>query len=115
MAKAATQDPTSVYFSAINAALKGLAVFMQDERAGVKDHALIADAVSGTIEKLQRSLVAFANKQAFSPGLRIAQGESGFPAFQHILELTADRAKAEVRLGQLASAETLRASGVRRR
>ena len=109
MAKAATQDPTQLYFSAINAALDGLALFMREERAGVEDHALIAEAVSGTIAKLQRSLTAFANRQAFSPGLRIAQGDSGFPAFQHILELTADKAKAETRLGQLASPETLRA------
>ncbi len=109
MANAVVTDPTQLYFSAINAALEGLALFMREERAGVEDHALIAEAVSGTIAKLQRSLTAFANKQAFSPGLRIAQGDSGFPAFQHILELTADKAKSETRLGQLASADTLRA------
>jgi hypothetical protein len=72
MAKAVSADPTTLYFSAINAALEGLALFMREERAGVEDHALIAEAVSGTIAKLQRSLSAFANKQAFSPGLRIA-------------------------------------------
>ncbi|MGL4405929.1 MAG: hypothetical protein ACRCT6_09225 [Notoacmeibacter sp.] len=109
MAKAAITDPTQLYFSAINAALEGLSLFMREERAGVEDHALIAEAVSATIAKLQQSLNAFSNKQAFSPGLRIAQGDSGFPAFQHILELTADKAKAEMRLGQLANADTLRA------
>jgi hypothetical protein len=111
MAKAAaqTQNPTQLYFSAINAALDALALFMREERAGVEDHGLIAEAMSGTIAKLQNSLAAFANKQAFSPGLKIAQGDSGFPAFQHILELTADKAKAETRLGQLASGEALRA------
>ncbi len=109
MAKASVTDPTTLYFSAINAALEGLALFMREERAGVEDHALIAEAVSGTLAKLKRSLSAFANRQAFSPGLRIAQGDSGFPAFQHILELTSDKAKAETRLGQLASANTLRA------
>lgn len=109
MAKAAITDTTTLYFSAIKSALEGLALFMREERAGVEDHALIAEAVSGTITKLQRSLTAFANKQAFSPGLKIAPGDSGFPAFQHVLELTADKAKAETRLGQLASADTLRA------
>lgn len=102
-------NPAALYFSAINAALRGLDVFMRDERPGVEDHGLIAEAVSGTIAKLQRSLTALANKQAFSPGLRIAQGDSGFPAFQHILELTSDKAKAETRLGQLANADNLRA------
>lgn len=109
MAKAAITDPTQLYFSAINAALEGLALFMQEYRPSVEDHTLIAEAVSGTIGKLQRSLTAFANKQAFSPGLKIAQGESGFPGFQHILELTADKGNAGTRLGQLASADKLRA------
>jgi hypothetical protein len=102
-------DAAQHYFAAINGALDGLALFMGQQRPAVTDHDLVASAVGPVIARLKRTLGALQNRQAFEPGLKIAPGDSGFPAFQHILELLNDKHRAQDRLGQLPAAAELRA------
>jgi hypothetical protein len=104
-----SNDLASHYFVALNAALNGLSTFMTSDRAALSDHALIAAATGPIIAKLKRTLGALQNRQAYEPGLKIAPGESGFPAFKHILELQNDKSRAVARLGQLPDAASLKA------
>lgn len=106
--KAAELSPSARYFLSISAALDGLLVHFASAKPGTADE-VMAEAASGVVKKLQNTLGAWSNRLMFSSSFRISQADSGFPAFQHVLELQDDKARADARLGQLASAAALRA------
>ena len=107
-------DQAARYFDAIEAALAGLDIFMRDARSGLKRHDLVAEVVANYVGSIARSLKAFEDRIAFTgqegtgQQFRISQGESGFPVYQHILELEADKRNASTRLAAMPNAETLR-------
>ncbi|MCU0830305.1 MAG: hypothetical protein MUC58_02095 [Rhizobiaceae bacterium] len=105
-------DPTQTaarYLKALRSALSGTAVFFSTPQPRLEGHDLNAEAVTPLLTRLGNALAAFENRLAFSASFRVAQADSGFPAFQHILELQNDRARAAGRLGQLPDAQALRA------
>ncbi len=64
--------------------------------------------VSGYLDRLQNSLRSWENKVSFEKKIRVSQTESGFPAFQNVLDLQNDRADAASRLDQFDDEETIR-------
>ena len=108
----ARAEASARYFDAIRAALAGLDIFMRDARSGLKRHNLVAEAVATHIASLSHTLTALEDRLgsgiAEAEKLRISRADSGFPVFQHILELDRDRRDAEKKLASLPDAETLR-------
>ncbi len=102
-------DPAERYFAAIAAALDGLDIFLRDDRSPLYRHDIVARIVAGHIARLERSLSSWRNRLGFMEKFRISRAESGFPAFQNVLELENDRRQAPERLANLPDAGTLRA------
>ena len=96
------------YFSAVNAALTGLDTFLADENSPLYKHALIGQVVTPYIERLMQTFSCWENRIGFVDTFRISRAESGFPAFQNVLELDNDRQAAGKRLNALPSADELR-------
>jgi hypothetical protein len=101
-------NATGRYFRSMRAALAGMAVFFNERRLSIPGHDLNAEAVGPALAKLKNAMEAWENRLAFSSSFRISQADSGFPAFQHVLELQNDKARAAERLGQLAEPKALR-------
>ena len=80
-------DAAARYFSAITAALSGLEVFMRDDRSPLYRHDIVARIMAGHIARLERSFSSWRNRLGFMEKFRISRAESGFPAFQNVLEL----------------------------
>jgi hypothetical protein len=97
------------YLKALKSALTGTGIFFASSQPRIEGHELNAEAVTPLLGRLGNALSAFENRLAFSSSFRVAQADSGFPAFQHILELQNDRARAAERLAQLPEADALRA------
>lgn len=102
-------DPAIRYFDSIAAALKGLAIFMRDDRSPLYRHGVVAKVVAGYIGALATSFSCWRNRLGFMDTFRISRAESGFPVFQNILELENDRRQAPQRLANIPGAEELRA------
>jgi hypothetical protein len=68
----------------------------------------VAQAVVEHLARLQTSFACWRNRLGFSEAFRIARSESGFPTFQHVLELENDRKTAERRLASIPAAPALR-------
>ncbi len=105
----AADDPAERYFAAIAAALDGLDIFLRDDRSPLYRHDIVARIVAGHIARLERSFSSWRNRLGFMEKFRISRAESGFPAFQNVLELENDRRQAPERLANLPDAGTLRA------
>ena len=102
-------NPSVRYFDAITAALSGLDVFLRDDSSPLYRHDVIAQVVSEYIARLESSFEAWRNRLGFMDKFRIGRAESGFPAFQNVLELDNDRRGADARLAAIPSPEALRA------
>jgi hypothetical protein len=61
------------------------------------------------IGKLERSFACWRNRLGFLEKFRISRADSGFPVFQHVLELENDRRQSEERLSAIPQANELRA------
>ncbi|MEM7289428.1 MAG: hypothetical protein AAF412_03485, partial [Pseudomonadota bacterium] len=103
-----SQEQVRKYFTSLEQALDGFDTFMQDEASTANQHGLIAGIVDEYLQRLKTSLASWQNKIAFEPKFRVSQSESGFPAFENVLELKNDRAGAEDALAKLTSADDLR-------
>ncbi|MBL8576668.1 MAG: hypothetical protein JNK47_05545 [Mesorhizobium sp.] len=102
-------DAAAQYFSAIAAALRGLEIFMRDDRSPLYRHGIVAKVVAEYIARLEISFSCWKNRLGFMETFRISKAESGFPVFQNLLELENDRRQAEQRLANIPAADDLRA------
>ncbi|MCI5074422.1 hypothetical protein [Oricola sp.] len=100
--------PVDRYFASIRAALDGLDIFLRDDRSPLYRHALVAQVVSGYVERLEASFACWRNHLDYAKSFRISRAESGFPVFQNVLELENDRRTAKARLAEIPEADTLR-------
>ena len=97
------------YFDAIEAALKGLGIFMRDDSSPLYRHGIVASIAAGYIARLEKSFSSWRNRLGFMESFRISRAESGFPVFQNVLELENDRRQAGQRLANIPEPDTLRA------
>ena len=84
-------DAAARYFEAIAAALRGLDIFMRDDRSPLYRHGIVAKVVAEYIARLEISFSCWRNRLGFMDSFRISRAESGFPVFQNVLELENDR------------------------
>ena len=96
------------YFEAVSAALDGLDNWLREEQSPAYKHDVIAVVASNYLKRLRTSLGSWENKVAFSEKFRISQSESGFPAFQNVLDLENDRKGARSRLAAISSEDKIR-------
>lgn len=101
-------DPAVQYFTTIAAALDGLEIFMRDDRSPLYRHGIVAKVVAEYIDRLEKSFLCWSNRLGFMEKFKISRAESGFPVFQHVLELENDRRQAEQRLASIPQANELR-------
>lgn len=87
-------EQASRYFLALGSALDGLETYLREEQSPAYQHGVIAAIVTGYLERLQNSLRSWENKVSFENKFRVSQTESGFPAFQNVLDLDNDRTRA---------------------
>ena len=102
-------DPAARYFEAIRAALRGLEIFMRDDRSPLYRHGIVAKVVAEYIARLEKSFACWENRLGFMDKFRISRAESGFPVFQNVLELENDRRTATQRLAGIPQPDELRA------
>lgn len=105
---ASTSEQVQAYFSSLGHALEGLDRFLTEEESGSNKHGVIAAIVNQYLERLHDSLDSWESKLAFEPKFRVSQSESGFPAFENVLDLQLDRKGAEARLEDLPESDVLR-------
>jgi len=105
-----TTDKSQVdkYFDSLSNALDGLDTYLRKDESPAYSHDVIAAIASGYLKRLQTSLKCWENKISFEPKFRVSQTESGFPAFQNVLELQNDKKSAEKRLLKIDLEETIR-------
>jgi hypothetical protein len=96
------------YFDAIASALKGLEIFMRDDRSPLYRHGIVAKIVAEYIARLEKSFSSWRNRLGFMESFRISRADSGFPLFQNLLELENDRRQAPKRLAHIPEPGTLR-------
>jgi hypothetical protein len=96
------------YFDAIASALKGLEIFMRDDRSPLYRHGIVAKIVAEYIARLEKSFSSWRNRLGFMESFRISRADSGFPLFQNLLELENDRRQAPKRLANIPEPGTLR-------
>lgn len=101
-------DAAAQYFAAIEAALRGLEIFMRDDRSPLYRHGIVARIVAEYIARLETSFACWKNRLGFMDSFRISRAESGFPVFQNLLELENDRRQAGERLVNIPAPEELR-------
>ncbi|MEL6818126.1 MAG: hypothetical protein AAFP80_05730 [Pseudomonadota bacterium] len=96
------------YFGAVDAALDGLNIFLRDESSPLYKHGLVAQALMPYVARLDASFDTWLNRLSHSSRFKISRAESGFPIFQHVLELEKDQRTAERRLAAISDADELR-------
>ena len=102
-------EAASRYFDTIAAALKGLEIFMRDDRSPLYRHGIVARIVAEYIARLENSFDSWRNRLAFMEAFKISRADSGFPMFQNVLELENDRRQADQRIASIPEADTIRA------
>ena len=108
MATKTEDDTIGRYFRTIDAALDGLDVYLADADSPLYHHELTGSILAPYIERLRHSYNAWENRVAFAERFRINRGESGYPLYQHVLDLARDAKTAEKRIAEMPDAETLR-------
>lgn len=96
------------YFSAVEAAFDGLVRVFESEGEWVKRHNLIHSICKTQLERLRFSQECWELSARFSDAFKIDTRDSGFPIFQHILQLENDRKQADARLERLATTHEIR-------
>ncbi len=99
---------TQKYFSSLGNALDGLDTYLRDEQSPAQKHHLIASVISEYLTLMHDSLDSWESKVTFQNKFRISQTESGFPAFQNVLDLQNDSKDAEQRLSELRDPDVIR-------
>lgn len=109
MKSPASQDAVERYFQAMDAALDGLDLFLSNNDSPLYSHDLVGRTISPYLEKLATTFSCWKHRIGFVERFKIDQADSGFPVFQNVLELEADRKGADKRLAGLKNADTLKA------
>ncbi|HMQ58648.1 MAG TPA: hypothetical protein PKE65_08870 [Rhizobiaceae bacterium] len=92
----------------MDAALNGLDIFLNDTSSPLHKHDLIARVVVGYLERLRSSFECWRHRLDYQASFKISRADSGFPAFQNVLELENDRRNADSRLSALPAPEQIR-------
>ena len=103
-----TSAKTSGYFTALGHALDGLDTYLREDQSPLYNHDLIGAIVTNYLTELRNSLTSWEHKVSFAKRFAISQTESGFPAFQNVLDLENDRKGAEKRLLGLPGEDEIR-------
>ncbi|MCB1385324.1 MAG: hypothetical protein KDJ80_05235 [Nitratireductor sp.] len=106
--KSADANPVRKYFDAVDAALDGLDTYLSEETSPLYQHDLVGATVAEYLARLRGSFDSWQHRLAFADKFRVSQSESGFPAFQNVLDLEIDRREAKQRLAAMQDEETLR-------
>ena len=96
------------YFASLDAALDGLDTFLREDESPAYRHDLIAAVATGYLKKLKASLNSWRNKVTYASKFRVSQTESGFPAYQNVLDLQNDIQDADRRLDEIEAEAELR-------
>lgn len=97
------------YFRAIDAALQGLDTYLGDEQESpLYNHQLTGTILESYIDRMRQSFRAWEDRLAFSSRFRINRAESGYPLYQHVMELDKDARDANKQLAALPAADQLR-------
>ncbi len=105
---AANTAQAQKYFNSLEHALRGLDTFLREDESPAYKHDVIAAIVNGYIKRLQDSLDSWESKVTFEPKFRVSQTESGFPAFENVLEVQNDLKGAQERLEAFEDLDTLK-------
>ncbi|MGB7287249.1 MAG: hypothetical protein WBC71_09990 [Salaquimonas sp.] len=100
--------PVKRYFNAIDDALDGLDTYLREEDSPLYQHELVGAVVASYLKRLRGSFDSWNHRLAFAEKFRVSQSESGFPAFQNVLDLENDRKGAKKRLSELQSEDQIR-------
>lgn len=101
-------DAVARYFTSLGGALDGLDTYLREDESPAYAHDVIAAVVTNYLKRLRSSLASWENKAVFSGKFRVSQSESGFPAFQHVLDLHNDLGGAEKKLSELSGEDDIR-------
>lgn len=96
------------YFTSLETALDGLDTFFREDNSPGTRQNMISVIASAYLKRLRNSLKSWENKVVFEPKFRVSQSESGFPAFENVLDLANDRKNSEDSLAELKDADTIR-------
>ena len=96
------------YFASIRAALDGLDIYLADKNSPLYGHDLRAAVISEYVQRLENSFACWQNRLAFTDTFKVSRTESGFPAFQNVLELENDKGSAKDRLASIPAPDELR-------
>lgn len=98
----------SAYFRSMRAALKGLRVYLADDKSPLYAHGLVGQVIIPYVDRLEATFSAWENRVGFMERFRISRADSGFPVFQNVLQLENDRATAADRLSAMPDVDTLK-------
>ena len=104
----ANSNAAAKYFSAIERALNGLDTYLREDDSPLYKHDIVGAIVTEYLERLEDSFESWSNRLSFADKFRIAQTESGFPAYQNVLDLENDRRSAKKHLAALPKDDHIR-------
>lgn len=105
----ASESPVTRYFTAIDAALDGLNLFLDNNDSPLYSHDLVGRTISPYLKMLATTFSCWRHRIGFVERFRIDQADSGFPVFQNVLELEADREGADARIAKLRNPDDIKA------
>lgn len=108
MAPDTATDTARRYFRAMESALSGLSTFFDENETPNERDEWVAAVVAHYIGRLGGSFKSWEHRFSLESRFRISQAESGFPVFQHVLDLENDRSEAEKRLAGMQEEKTIR-------
>ncbi|MDP2121641.1 MAG: hypothetical protein Q8S27_02670 [Hoeflea sp.] len=97
------------YFRSMQAALKGLRVYLADDKSPLYAHGLVGQVIVPYVDRLEATFLAWEHRVGFIERFRISRADSGFPVYQNVLTLENDRATASERLAAIPDVDTLKA------
>ncbi len=105
---AGDRGPVDRYFRAIEAAFDGLDIYLDEEDSPLFQHGVVGAVVAEYLQRLRGSFNSWEHRLSFADKFRVSQTESGFPAYQNVLDLENDRRDAKSRLAELPLGDEIR-------
>ncbi len=105
---AGDRGPVDRYFRAIEAAFDGLDTYLDEEDSPLFQHGVVGAVVAEYLQRLRGSFNSWEHRLSFADKFRVSQTESGFPAYQNVLDLENDRRDAKSRLAELPLGDEIR-------
>lgn len=97
------------YFRSMRSALEGLRLYLADEFPAPHAQGPVGEIAALHVGRLSATFSAWENRIGFMERFRISRAESGYPLYQNVLELEADRTGAGARLAAIPDAGQLKA------